>query len=57
MPQLLDGIIADDSISEMKKVKIIEQIGIADHALTDGADEKIQLIAIVSVLQQELQRA
>ena len=57
MSQLLDAVIEDDSISEAKKVKIIEQIGQADHALTDGADEKIQLIAIVSVLQLELQRA
>lgn len=56
MSQLLDAIVADDTISEGQKIKIIEQIGIADHALTDGADEKIQLIAIVSILQQELQR-
>jgi len=56
MSQLLDAVVGDDTISEMQKVKIIEQIGIGDHALTDGADEKIQLIAIVSVLQQELQR-
>jgi len=56
MSQLLDAVIEDDSIQEAKKVKIIEQIGQADHALTDGADEKIQLIAIVSVLQLELQR-
>lgn len=56
MSQLLDEIVSDDSITETQKIKVIEQIGIADHALTDGSDEKIQLIAIISVLQLELQK-
>ena len=56
MSQLLDELVSDDSITETQKIKVIEQIGIADHALTDGSDEKIQLIAIISVLQLELQK-
>jgi len=56
MHQLQDAVIADDAIEDFQKVNIINQIGKADHALTDGADEKVQILAIVSVLQRELSR-
>ena len=56
MEQLMDAIIADEGIEDSQKVNIINQIGKADHALTDGSDENVQMMAIVSVLQRELSR-
>merc|ERR1712113_1278172 len=50
LTQLLDQIVDDETIEDSKKIPIIEQIGQADYALNDGADEELQLIAVCSVM-------
>ena len=44
-----------DDIVDSKKVPIIDQIGQADYALNDGADEELQLIAVCSVMFRQFQ--
>merc|ERR1712168_967383 len=53
----VDGIIKaaqqisfDEMIPDSKKIPIIEQIGQADYALNDGADEELQMMAVCSVM-------
>lgn len=55
LTQLLDQIIEDETIEDSKKIPIIEQIGQADYALNDGADEELQLIAVCSVMFRQFQ--
>ena len=55
LEQLLDQIVNSDEIVDSKKVPIIDQIGQADYALNDGADEELQLIAVCSVMFRQFQ--
>jgi replication factor C subunit 2/4 len=53
--QLLDKIVSDEMIPDSKKIPIIEQIGQADYALNDGADEELQMMAVCSVMFRQFQ--
>jgi replication factor C subunit 2/4 len=55
LSQLLDQIVQDETVDDSKKIPIIEQIGQADYALNDGADEELQLIAVCSVMFRQFQ--
>jgi len=53
--QLLDKVVSDEMIPDSKKIPIIEQIGQADYALNDGADEELQMMAVCSVMFRQFQ--
>jgi replication factor C subunit 2/4 len=47
--QLAEAIVADDGVSDSQKADIALRCAEADKALVDGADEALQLGAVVSV--------
>ena len=48
MTQFAETVVEDEGVADAVKGKICERIAEADKALVDGADESLQLMAIVS---------
>ena len=48
MTQFAETVVEDEGVADAVKGKICERIAEADKALVDGADETLQLMAIVS---------
>lgn len=52
--QVLETLLEDDSISDVKKAKISEVIAESDKALVDGADEDLQTTNLITSMQRIL---
>ncbi len=55
--QLLDSIVQDARMTDLKKAKASRVISVADHRLNDGADESLQLLWVSSELNKICQGA
>lgn len=53
--QLMDVVYRNTALNELQKAKIAEKLSEADHALQDGSDETLQLLAVgAHILSQGL---
>merc|ERR1712147_502321 len=52
LTHLFDQVLSEPSINEEQRAKIISNIGFADKALLDGADEYLQIINVAATIQR-----
>jgi replication factor C subunit 2/4 len=57
LTQLADFVVASAENSDAMKARVCARIAEADKALVDGADESLQIAAVVSVACQALGKA
>jgi len=50
--QILDSVVLEKRMTDLQKAKAARVLSVADHRLTDGADETIQMMWIASELRQ-----
>eukprot|EP00916_Digyalum_oweni_P001240 GHVL01002411.1.p1 GENE.GHVL01002411.1~~GHVL01002411.1.p1 ORF type:complete len:372 (+),score=66.03 GHVL01002411.1:56-1171(+) len=55
LSRLLTKLIDDDTVSDFAKARVAEQVAIADGALTDGADEELQLLHVLLQIRETFQ--
>ena len=53
--QILDSVVQEKRMTDIQKAKAARVLSVADHRLTDGADETIQMMWIASELRQVCQ--
>ena len=53
--QLQTAILEEPSLTELKKAEILIKLGESDKKLTDGADESLQLLDILSFICARMQ--
>lgn len=52
LAEVQGAVLADPSVRDVDKARVLERLAQADKALIDGADEFLQLLAVASLTQR-----